>query len=138
MSFSLLVCYFPTEIRQIWGYLHFWMRYLSEIFLGHSWDIGSQVFTLLGWADILTFEFLCAGLDCEISDLVTFWLFDGQLLRPSSLVSFEFDGILFSVITILWKVNILENISSEGSHDSHYLYGEKGRGTHRGSGYILI
>ena len=63
MSVSLLACYFLTKIRQIWGYLHFWMRYLSEIFLRHSWDIGSLVFTLLGWGYILTVEFLCARLN---------------------------------------------------------------------------
>ena len=78
--------YFLTEIRQIWGYLHFWMIYLSEIFLRHSLDIGSLVFTWLDWAYILTFEFLCAGLNFETSDLVTFWLSEGQLLRPSGLV----------------------------------------------------
>ena len=93
MSASLLVCYFLTKFRQIWGYLHFWMRYHSEIFLGHSWDIGSQVFTLLGWAYILTFEFLCAGLKFQTSDLVTFWLSEGQLLRPSGLV---FSWMIFS------------------------------------------
>ena len=82
MSVSLLVCYFLTEIRQIWGYLLFWMRYLSEFFLRHSWDIGSLVFTLLGWAYILTFECLCAVLNFECSDLVTFWISGGQLLRP--------------------------------------------------------
>ena len=40
----LLVCqlaYFLTEIRQIQGYLKFWMRYLSEIFQGHSLDVGT-------------------------------------------------------------------------------------------------
>ena len=82
MSVSLLVCYFLTEIIQIWGYLHFWMRYLSEIFLRHSWDIGSLFFTLLGRACILTFEFLCPGLIFETSDLVTIWFSGGQLLRP--------------------------------------------------------
>ena len=83
MSVSLLVCYFLTEIRQIWGYLYFWMRYLSEIFLRHSWDIGSLVFALLGRAYVLTFEFLCADLNFKTSNLVTFWLSGGQLLRPS-------------------------------------------------------
>ena len=34
----------------------------------------------------MTFEFLCAGLKFETSDLVTFWLSGGQLLRPSGLV----------------------------------------------------
>ena len=56
-------------------------------FLRHSWDIGSLVFTLFGWAYILTFEFLCAGLKFETSDLFTFWLSGGQLLRPSGLVN---------------------------------------------------
>ena len=50
------------------------MIYLSEIFLRHSLDIGSLVFTWLDWAYILTFEFLCAGLNFETSDLVTFCL----------------------------------------------------------------
>ena len=74
MSVILLLCYFLTEIRQIWGYLHFWMIYLSEFFLRHFLDIGSLVFILLGWTYILTFKFLCAGLNFETSDLVTFWL----------------------------------------------------------------
>ena len=46
--FKFLVClsvcqlaYFLTEIRQIQGYLQFWMRYLSEIFWRHSWDVGT-------------------------------------------------------------------------------------------------
>ena len=86
MSVSLLVCYSQTEIRQIWGYLHFWMIYLSEIFLRQSWDIGSLAFTQLGWAYVLTFEFLCDGLNFETSDLFTVWLSLGQLLRPYGLV----------------------------------------------------
>merc|ERR1711954_54853 len=39
----LSVCwlaYFLTEIGLIWGYLQFWMRYLSEIFWRHSQDIS--------------------------------------------------------------------------------------------------
>ena len=32
MSVSLLVCYFFTEIRQIWGYLLILIRYLSDFF----------------------------------------------------------------------------------------------------------
>ena len=35
---------------------------------------------------MLTFEFLCTGLNFETSDLVTFWLSEGQFLRPSGLV----------------------------------------------------
>ena len=81
-SVSLLVFYFLAEIRQIWDYLQFWTRYLSEIFLRNSQDIGSLVFTLPGWAGILTFEFLCAGLNFETTGLVTFWYSGGQLLRP--------------------------------------------------------
>ena len=34
----------------------------------------------------MTYEFLCAGLNLETSDLVTFWLSEDQLLRPSGLV----------------------------------------------------
>ena len=40
----LLVCqfaYFLTEIRQMQGYLQFWMRYFSKIFWRHSWDVGT-------------------------------------------------------------------------------------------------
>ena len=40
----LSVCqlaYFLTEITQILGYLQFWIRYLSEFFWTHSWDIGT-------------------------------------------------------------------------------------------------
>ena len=42
----LSVCqlaYFLTEIRQIWGYLQFWMRYLFETFWRHSLDVGTLV-----------------------------------------------------------------------------------------------
>ena len=49
-SSKFLVCvsvyqlaYFLTEIRLIWGYIQFWMRYLSEFFWTHSKDI-SQLF----------------------------------------------------------------------------------------------
>ena len=44
--FEFLVClsvcqlaYFLTEIRLMWGYLQFWMRYLSEIFWRLSWNV---------------------------------------------------------------------------------------------------
>ena len=99
MSVSLLVCYFLTKIRQIWGHLHFWMRYLSQLFLRHFWNIGSLVFNLLGRAYILTFEFLCAGLNFETSDLVTFWMSGGQLLRPSGLV-FSRDQLLRPLVLL--------------------------------------
>ena len=43
----LSVCqlaYFPTKIKLIWGYLQFWMRYLSEKFLetfpGYFWTLS--------------------------------------------------------------------------------------------------
>ena len=42
----LSVCYlahFLTEITQILGYLQFWMRYLSENFWRHSWDVNTLV-----------------------------------------------------------------------------------------------
>ena len=42
----LSVCqlaYFLTEITQILGYLKIWIRYLSEIFWRHSWDVGTLV-----------------------------------------------------------------------------------------------
>ena len=34
-----LFAHFLTEIESIWRYLQFWMRYISEIFWRHSWDI---------------------------------------------------------------------------------------------------
>ena len=37
------MAYFLTEITQILGYLQFWIRYLSEIFWRHSWDVGTLV-----------------------------------------------------------------------------------------------
>merc|ERR1712239_93530 len=43
---SLSVCYlahFLTEITQMLGYLQFWMRYLSENFWRHSWDVNTLV-----------------------------------------------------------------------------------------------
>ena len=43
MSVSLLVCYFLTKIRQIWGYLHFQMRYMFTIFWRHSWDVCTPI-----------------------------------------------------------------------------------------------
>ena len=55
--------------------ISFWNYF--ETFL----DIGSLIFTLLGWAYILTSEFLCAGLNFKTSDLVTFWFSEGQYLR---------------------------------------------------------
>ena len=42
----LSVCYlahFLTEITQILRYLQFWIRYLSEIFWRHSWDVCTLV-----------------------------------------------------------------------------------------------
>merc|ERR1711954_338505 len=36
-----LFAYFCTEIRQMLGYIQFWMRYLSEIFRRHSRDAGA-------------------------------------------------------------------------------------------------
>ena len=45
----------------------------------------------------MTFEFLCAGLTFETSDLVAFWFSRGQLLRPLVLLNrkkpyYDFDS----------------------------------------------
>ena len=34
---------FLTEIRQIYGYLQFWMRYISDTFWRDSWGVGTLV-----------------------------------------------------------------------------------------------
>ena len=42
----LSVCLFAdflTKIRQLWGSLPFLMRYLSDFFLRHSWDLSTLV-----------------------------------------------------------------------------------------------
>ena len=81
MSVSLLVCYFLTKIRQIRGYLQFWMIYLSEFFqtfLGHWFNSFYSAWLSLH----LTFQFLFAGLNFETSDPVTFWFSGCQLLGP--------------------------------------------------------
>ena len=50
INYKFLVClsvcqlaYFITEIRQIQGYIQFCMRYLSENFLRHFWDVCTLV-----------------------------------------------------------------------------------------------
>ena len=45
----------------------------------------------------MTFEFLCAGLNFETSDLVTFSLSEGQLLRPSGLVELKLHNKVIGV-----------------------------------------
>ena len=47
-NFEFLVClsvcqlaYFLTEIRQIQGYLKFWMRYISHFSWRYSWDVST-------------------------------------------------------------------------------------------------
>ena len=92
MSVSLLVCYFSTEIRQIWGYLYFWMTYLSEIFLRHSLDIGSLVFTLFGWAYILSLRFCVLVLT----------------LKPLILLPFGCLGVSFWDLLVLFEERTLK------------------------------
>ena len=128
MSVSLLVCYFLTEIRKNMGIspsldeISFWN------FLWHSWDIGSLVFTLLGWAYILTFEFLCAGLNFETSGLVTFWFSGGQLLKP--LVLFHIIlNFLYVRQSVSWSFSSLKldkyrDISSSGSDIFLQFFGD--------------
>ena len=97
------------------------MKYFSEIFWRHSLDIGSLVFTLVGWAYILTFEFWCAGLNFETSDLVTFWLSGGQLLRPSGLVSSRFNYV-FKYVHIWFKY---QSLMIEGCLPLHHYFKSK-------------
>ena len=85
--------------------------FLDEIsfwnFARHSWDIGSLVFTLLCCAYILTFEFLCAGLNLETSGLVAFWYSGGQLLRPLVLFS------LTKIFLVLWTKVLYQSYFSQ-------------------------
>ena len=37
---------------------------------------------LIHYLYLLTFEFLCSGINFDLSGLVTFWFSEGQLLRP--------------------------------------------------------
>jgi len=48
--YVLSVCwlpYFLTENRQIWGYLLFFMRFLSEFFWRHSWGVWTLVTNII-------------------------------------------------------------------------------------------
>ena len=51
----------------------------------------------------MNFEFLCAGLNFETSDLITFWLSGSQLLRPLGLV---FVRIINSSLTVTFRTSI--------------------------------
>ena len=51
----------------------------------------------------MTFEFLCAGLNFETFDLITFWLSGSQLLRPLGLV---FVRIINSSLTVTFRTSI--------------------------------
>ena len=62
----LSVCqlaYFLTEIRQIWGYLQFCMRYLSEFFLRNPFNVFALVPNL--------FKFLVCLSVCDLAYLLT-------------------------------------------------------------------
>merc|ERR1711954_210000 len=54
-------------------------------------------YTLPGWAYMLTFEFLCSGINFDTSGLLTFWFSGGQRLRL--LVLF----ILYLVFILVFK-----------------------------------
>ena len=50
---------------------------------------------LIHYLYILTFEFLCSGINFDPSGLVTFWFSEGQLLRPLVLLFFYFTKITY-------------------------------------------
>ena len=80
--------------------------FLDEI---SFWDIGSIAFTPFGPAYILTFKFLCTGLNFENSDLVTFWFSGGQIPRP--LVLFHIiiprrRGLFCKCYSVLMKIGL--------------------------------
>ena len=50
------LAYFLTEQMLIQGYLHFWMRYLSEICWKHSWNVCKLV---LNASHFLVFQSVC-------------------------------------------------------------------------------
>ena len=68
--FEFLLClsvcqlaYFLNEIRQIQGYLKFCMRYLSEFFWRHFWDVGTLFPN--------NFEFLVCLPVCQLAYFLT-------------------------------------------------------------------
>ena len=68
-NYKFLVClsghqlaYFLTEIRLLYGYLQFWMRYLSEIFWRQSWDVCTLVPN--------NFEFLVCLSVCQFANFL--------------------------------------------------------------------
>ena len=83
-----------------------------NIFLKFFWDIGLLIFTLLGWAFILTFECLCAGLNFETSGLVTFCFSWGQLLRPLVLLFFISSDITLTMMNS-HAFKVIEMISQQ-------------------------
>ena len=117
MSVILLVGYFLTEIRQIWVISIFgW--YLSEILLRHFLDIGSLVFTLLGWAYILTSEFLCAGLNFETFDCVTFW-FPGSASETSGLVNIDISSSFSIYDCVRYWIVVVVRLNVHTRHKPH-------------------
>ena len=75
----LSVCqlaYFLTEIRQIQDYLQFWIRYLSENFWGHSWDVDTLFPKKLYFLFVCQFvSWLTALLKLrQMLDFLQFWM----------------------------------------------------------------
>ena len=54
---------FLTDIRRMQGYLQFWMRYFSEIFLIHSWDVCTDI-------PINSYILVCLSV-CQLAHFIT-------------------------------------------------------------------
>ena len=100
----LSVCqlaYFLTEIRQLWGYLKFWMRYLFKTFWRHSWDVGTLVpnnCELLVCLSVFQLDYFLTEIR-KIRGYVQFWMiycfetfwrhyWDIDTLVPNNLLTF--------------------------------------------------
>ena len=57
------LAYFLTKIMSIQGYLQFWIRYISEFFWRHSWDVGTLFPN--------NFEFLVCLSVCQLAYFLT-------------------------------------------------------------------
>ena len=119
-----LLAYFLTEISQILRYLQFWIRYLTEIFQRHSWDVGtlvqnnSEFFVCLSLCFLAHFfPEITQILDISWSGWYIFLIFkihsfDVHLFKL--FLSFLYVCQSVSWLTLLLKLDKYRDISSSG------------------------